>query len=155
MKSLLISFVSGIVFALGLGISGMTQPAKVVGFLDFTSNWDPSLAFVMMGAIAVHAILYWLIRHRPSPVFTSTFSVPTRRDIDLRLLGGAALFGVGWGIGGFCPGPALTSLASGSATVVVFVTAMIAGMALYKVVEDLQLRQVSATKVSERVVVDV
>jgi uncharacterized protein len=154
-RSLLISFVAGVVFALGLGLGGMTQPAKVIGFLDFTGNWDPSLAFVMMGAIAVYAILYRLIRHRPSPVFTSVFSVPRQKDIDLRLLGGAALFGFGWGIGGFCPGPALTSLASGSVIVVIFVAAMIAGMALYKVVEDLRLRQADATPVSERVVVDV
>ena len=140
MTSLLVSFLSGLVFALGLGISGMTQPAKVIGFLDFTGNWDPSLAFVMVGAIMVHALLYRLIRRRSSPLFAPTFAIPTRTDIDLRLVGGATLFGIGWGIGGFCPGPALTSLASGHSTVLIFVAAMITGMYLYKLTERLQAR---------------
>jgi uncharacterized membrane protein YedE/YeeE len=92
----------------------------------------------MIGAIAVHALLYRLIRRRPSPLFAPVFAVPTRTDIDPRLLGGAALFGIGWGLGGFCPGPAVTSLMSGHVSVVVFVAAMIGGMYLYKVVEGLQ-----------------
>jgi uncharacterized membrane protein YedE/YeeE len=142
MKPLLVSFASGLLFALGLGISGMTQPAKVIGFLDFTGKWDPSLACVMIGATMVHAILYRLIRHRSSPVFTSTFTVPTRRDIDLRLVGGAALFGIGWGIGGFCPGPALTSLPSGHLPVLIFVAAMIVGMYLYTFVESPRMHRV-------------
>jgi uncharacterized protein len=141
MNTLLASFVSGLVFALGLGMGGMTQPAKVTAFLDFAGNWDPSLACVMIGAILVHTVLYRLIRHRPSPLFVATFSVPTRTDIDPRLIGGAALFGTGWGLGGFCPGPAVTSLASGHASVVIFVVAMVTGMYLYKLTEDLWLRQ--------------
>jgi hypothetical protein len=141
MNSLLAAFASGFIFALGLAIGGMTQPAKVTGFLDFFGNWDPSLACVMIGAILVHAILYRVIRHRSAPLFTAAFSVPTRKDIDLRLLGGASLFGVGWGLGGFCPGPAVTSLASGKSPVVIFVAAMITGMYLYKLVERLQTRQ--------------
>lgn len=145
MRVLLTSFVLGVVFAVGLGISGMTQPAKVIGFLDFTGNWDPSLALVMVGAIAVHSAFYVLIRKRPSPLFSSTFSLPTRADTDLRLVGGAAIFGLGWGIAGFCPGPALTSLASGNLLVVIFVVAMIAGMYLYKLAESLRLRQTDAT----------
>jgi hypothetical protein len=139
MNSLLAAFVSGLLFAVGLGISGMTQPAKVTAFLDFTGNWDPSLACVMIGAITVHAVLYRVIRRRSSPLFASAFSVPTRQDIDLRLVGGAALFGVGWGLGGFCPGPAVTSLASGHASVVLFAAAMIAGMYLYKLLENSRL----------------
>lgn len=135
MSSVLTSFVSGIVFAVGLGIGGMTQPAKVIGFLDFAGNWDPSLAFVMIGAIAVHSILYRVIRNRPSPLFSQAFSLPTRADIDLRLVGGATIFGLGWGIAGFCPGPALTSLASGNLSPVIFTVAMIAGMVLYKFVD--------------------
>ena len=141
MNSMLISFVSGVVFAVGLGIGGMTQPAKVIGFLDFAGNWDPSLAFVMIGAIAVHSILYRVIRKRPSPLFSQVFSLPTRTDIDLRLVGGAMIFGLGWSIAGFCPGPALTSLASGNLSLVIFTVAMIAGMLLYKFVDVLWLRQ--------------
>jgi uncharacterized protein len=135
MNSRVAAFISGMIFALGLGISGMTQPAKVIAFLDITENWDPSLAFVMVGAILVHAVLYRLIRRRTTPLFASTFTVPTRTDIDARLVGGAALFGVGWGLGRFCPGPAVTSLASGNTAVVIFVIAMLAGMYLFKLVE--------------------
>lgn len=141
MKSLLASFVSGLVFAVGLGISGMTQPAKVVGFLDFAGNWDPSLACVMIGAILVYAVLYRLIRKRPSPLFVPTFSAPTQTDIEPRLVGGAAIFGLGWGLGGFCPGPALTSLAAGNSLIVIFVAAMIVGMYFYKLVEGTRPRQ--------------
>ena len=141
MKSALTSFVSGIVFALGLGIGGMTQPGKVIGFLDFAGNWDPSLAFVMIGAIGVHAFLYRMIRKRPSPTFSSTFSVPTRTEMDMPLFAGAAIFGTGWGIAGFCPGPALTSLASGNSSPVIFSMAMIAGMLLYGFIETLRVRQ--------------
>src|SRR6266508_4619266 len=119
MKSPFTAFVSGLVFAIGLAISGMTQPAKVTAFLDFTGNWDPSLACVIAGAIMVHAVLYRAIRRRPTPLFAPTFSVPTRTDIDPRLVGGAAIFGIGWGLGGFCPGPAVTSLGSGQASVVI------------------------------------
>ncbi len=134
MRSMLTSFVSGVVFAVGLGIGGMTEPAKVIGFLDFAGNWDPSLAFVMIGAIAVHAFWYRVIRNRPSPLFSPAFSLPTRTDIDLRLVGGAVIFGLGWGLAGFCPGPALTSLASGNFSPVIFSAGMIAGMLLYEFV---------------------
>ncbi len=130
MKSLLLSFASGIVFALGLGISGMTRPVKVIGFLDFAGHWDPSLAFVMIGAISVYFVAYRWIRKRPVPLLAEKFSIPQRKDIDPALVIGAAVFGAGWGLGGFCPGPALTSLASGAAPVVVFVGAMVAGMYL-------------------------
>lgn len=148
MRSMLTSFVSGVVFALGLGIGGMTQPAKVIGFLDFVGNWDPSLAFVMIGAIAVHAFLYRVIRKRPSPTFSSTFSVPTRTDIDLSLVGGAVIFGFGWGLAGFCPGPALTSLASGNLSPLAFSVAMIVGMFLYRFFEAHRLRRAHVTKPS-------
>jgi len=135
MKSALAAFVAGLVFAVGLAISGMTQPGKVTAFLDFFGNWDPSLALVMMGAIAVHATLYRLIRQRSTPLFTATFSVSTRSELDPRLIGGAVLFGTGWGLAGFCPGPAVTSLASGHTSVITFVAAMLAGMFLYKLVD--------------------
>lgn len=129
MKSLL-SFISGIVFALGLGISGMTRPVKVIGFLDFTGHWDPSLAFVMIGAITIYFVAYRLIRTRSAPVLMGKFSISQRTDIDRNLVVGAAVFGAGWGLSGFCPGPALTSLAAGAAPVVIFVAAMAAGMYL-------------------------
>ena len=131
MKVALTSFVSGVVFALGLGISGMTRPIKVIGFLDFFGNWDASLAFVMLGAIGVYFVAYRLSRTMRSPILAPGFSTPTRTDLDPRLIVGAALFGAGWGLSGFCPGPAITSLASGAAPVVVFVASMAAGIYLH------------------------
>ncbi len=131
MKTALTSFISGLVFALGLGISGMTRPIKVIGFLDFFGNWDASLAFVMIGAIGVYFIAYRLSRNMAAPILGPVFSVPNRTDLDSRLIAGAALFGAGWGLGGFCPGPAITALASGAAPVAVFVASMTAGIYLY------------------------
>ena len=137
MKSLLVSFGSGIVFALGLGISGMTRPIKVIGFLDFAGNWDPSLAFVMIGAIIVYFIAYRLSQGRCMPLFAEKFSIPERKDIDGSLIAGAAIFGAGWGLGGFCPGPAITALASGAIPVFVFVVAMVGGIYLHNVLTGL------------------
>jgi uncharacterized membrane protein YedE/YeeE len=131
MSGVAVAFLSGLIFAVGLVIGGMTQPAKVVGFLDFTGHWDPSLAMVMFGAIVVYAPLSLLARHRP-PVFAPAHSRPSRTDIDWRLITGAALFGIGWGIGGFCPGPAVVALGAGHRQVLVFTLAMAAGMYLYK-----------------------
>jgi uncharacterized protein len=131
MKALLTSFVSGLVFAIGLGISGMTRPIKVIGFLDFFGTWDASLAFVMLGAIAVYFVAYRVVAKMPSPVLAPKFALPTRSDLDAKLILGAAIFGAGWGLGGFCPGPALTSLASGTRPVFIFVIAMGLGMYLH------------------------
>ncbi|MGA6972114.1 MAG: DUF6691 family protein [Candidatus Binatus sp.] len=131
MKVALTSFISGVVFALGLGISGMTRPIKVIGFLDFFGNWDASLAFVMLGAIGVYFVAYRLSRTMRSPILAPGFSIPTSTVLDTRLIIGAALFGAGWGLSGFCPGPAITSLASGAAPVVVFVASMVAGIYLH------------------------
>jgi uncharacterized membrane protein YedE/YeeE len=131
MKPLVVSFLAGLVFALGVGVAGMTQPTKVVGFLDVTGRWDPSLAFVMVGAIGVAGAVFRLTRSHAAPLFAPRFIVPTRGDVDLRLIGGAALFGIGWGLGGLCPGPALTALASGAPSTLIFVVAMLAGMALH------------------------
>ena len=128
MRSIVSSFASGLLFALGLGIGGMTQPAKVLGFLDVFGTWDPSLAFVMAGAVTTHAILRTLGMRRSAPVFAGGFSLPTLTAIDGRLLAGAVLFGVGWGIAGFCPGPAIVASGAGAKTAVVFAAAMIAGM---------------------------
>lgn len=127
-----IAFAGGLLFALGLGVSGMTQPTKVIGFLDVFGAWDPTLAFVMMGAMLVYTVMYRLTVARGTPLLGGVLSLPTRRDIDARLVVGATLFGVGWGLGGFCPGPALTSLASGTRATLFFVLAMTAGMFLYK-----------------------
>ena len=131
MKALLTSFASGLVFALGLGISGMTRPIKVIGFLDFFGAWDASLAFVMAGAIAVYFVAYRIRATMPAPLLAPKFAIPTRNDLDVKLILGAAVFGAGWGLGGFCPGPALTSLASGAMPVFVFVVAMGLGMYLH------------------------
>lgn len=124
------AFLAGALFALGLGIGGMTQPARVIGFLDVAGRWDPSLAFVMAGAVLTYGALFRVIRRRARPLLTPVFSIPTRRDIDGRLVIGAALFGIGWGLAGYCPGPGIVSLAAGTTPVLVFVTAMLAGMAI-------------------------
>jgi len=147
MKELLTSFVSGVVFALGLGISGMTRPVKVIGFLDFFGAWDASLAFVMLGAIAVYSVAYRWSRTMPSPFLASDFTLPKRSDLDTKLILGSMLFGAGWGLGGFCPGPALTSLASGALPVFIFVAAMCAGMYLHSWVSS------SGAKTSDWVIV--
>jgi uncharacterized membrane protein YedE/YeeE len=131
MKALLTSFASGIVFALGLGISGMTRPVKVIGFLDFAGDWDPTLAVVMISALCVYFVAYRWSRKMPSPLLSAKFAIPTRNDLDTRLILGAAIFGAGWGLGGFCPGPAITSVASGAGSVIVFVAAMAAGIYLH------------------------
>ena len=124
----LTAFIAGLLFAAGLGLGGMTQPAKVFGFLDIAGSWDPSLAFVMLGAIAVHATAVRRILRRPAPLFAVRFALPTRRDIDARLVVGAALFGAGWGLVGYCPGPAVAALGGGVPAAAVFVPAMVAGM---------------------------
>ncbi len=140
-KQNLVSFIVGLLFALGLTVSGMTQPQKVIGFLNPWS-WDPSLLFVMIGAIAVHAFSYPLIRRRASPLLDTKWHVPTRQDITTRLVLGSALFGIGWGLGGYCPGPGLTSLFSGDLRSIVFVTSMLVGMLLFKMMEPhLNLRE--------------
>lgn len=147
MKAALASFGSGALFGVGLIVAGMTKPEKVVGFLDFTGSWDPSLMFVMGGAVMVHFVLFRVIRRLPSPVFDTKFHIPTRRDLDARLLLGAALFGIGWGLGGFCPGPGLVSLASGSLAPLVFVLAMTAGMLVQRTWDSIRLRKnVGATE---------
>lgn len=126
----LAAFFSGLVFAIGLAIGGMTDPLKVVSFLDVTGDWDPSLAFVMGGAIVLYAPVYHYVTKRTRPLLHHTFHLPTREDIDFRLVAGGILFGVGWGLGGFCPGPAVVSAASLRGDVLTFVAAMSGGMAL-------------------------
>lgn len=127
------AFVAGLVFAVGLGLSGMTQPSKVIGFLNVSGDWDPSLAFVMGGAIAVHLTVNRFVQKRGRPLLADIFHLPTRQDVDAKLVLGAVLFGVGWGLGGFCPGPALVSAAAGQASALVFVAAMTVGMLIQHV----------------------
>ncbi len=135
MKNGLAALVVGFVFAIGLGLSGMTQPQKVIGFLDLFGTWDPSLIFVMVGAIAVHFLTYKLIRKRNSPLLSTQWHVPTKKEITPALVMGSFIFGVGWALGGFCPGPAVTSLASFDIKVLQFVMSMLVGMFLFKQVD--------------------
>ena len=135
-----VSFIVGFLFAVGLALSGMTEPQKVISFLN-PWDWDPSLLFVMIGAIAVHLISYPLVRRRASPLLDTKWHVPTRKDVTTRLLLGSALFGIGWGLAGYCPGPAFTSLATADIRSVLFVIAMILGMLLFRKTEPyLKLR---------------
>lgn len=136
MKNALAALAVGFIFALGLGLSGMTQPQKVIGFLDLFGNWDPSLIFVMAGAIAVHFVTYKIIRKRKSPLLSMDWQVPTKKEITPALLGGSFLFGVGWALGGFCPGPAVTSLASFDKTPFIFVISMLLGMLIFRFVDQ-------------------
>jgi uncharacterized membrane protein YedE/YeeE len=125
-----VAAVSAVLFGVGLVLSGMTQPAKVIGFLDVSGAWDPSLLFVMVGAIGVHAIAWRFIKRAPQPVLGGTFQVPTNKAIDARLVVGAGLFGIGWGLSGICPGPGLVALANNSGAVLTFVGAMLTGIAI-------------------------
>jgi uncharacterized membrane protein YedE/YeeE len=131
-KQGLVAFTSGLLFAAGLAISGMTLPTKVVGFLDVGGNWDPSLAFVMLGAIAVNAVGWVVARRRAAAATGPAIPSTASPKLDGALLGGAALFGIGWGISGFCPGPGLESVFVGNRAALVFVPAMLAGMGLYR-----------------------
>ena len=132
MPALVASFVCGLIFSAGLLISGMTEPGKVLGFLDIFGAWDATLAFVMAGAVAVASIGFVLARRSASPAFAAKHLWPERRDIDAPLVAGAVLFGIGWGLVGLCPGPALVNLAGLTFPVVVFVAAMILGMLGYE-----------------------
>jgi uncharacterized protein len=133
------SFAVGLVFGLGLLVSRMADPAKVLGFLDLAGDWDPSLALVMAGAIAVGAIGFALARRRPKALLGGPMRLPVARQIDRRLIVGSALFGMGWGLAGFCPGPALTAVGMGEPKALLFVLAMLAGMGIYEYLERRRL----------------
>jgi len=134
------AFVAGLLFAIGLCLSGMTNPAKVIGFLDVFGRWDPSLAFVMIGAVTTHALLYRLATRREAPFFASRFALPTKTSIDVPLVLGSALFGAGWGLAGYCTGPAVASLVSGSSPTLIFAGAMTIGLALYGMLDRSESR---------------
>jgi uncharacterized protein len=139
-KAPILAFGAGVLFSAGLAVSQMTQASKVVGFLDVTGAWDPSLAFVMVGAIGVHLVLQRLIRRRGAPMLAGRFHLPTRRDISGRLVVGSALFGAGWGVAGFCPGPALTAVGAGLWEALLFVPGMVGGMVLFAAYEKWRAR---------------
>jgi hypothetical protein len=130
-KRLVVAYVCGLLFAVGLGISGMTHPSKVLAFLDFTGDWDPSLALVMGSGVLVNLVFFRMATRRGAPLLAPSFSLPSKTAVDASLLGGAALFGVGWGLGGFCPGPAIVSVVTGTTPVVAFVAAMLASMGVF------------------------
>lgn len=136
MRRILPPLASGTLFGAGLAISGMTDPARVRGFLDVFGNWDPTLVFVMGGAVMVMALAWRIQRGMRRPLFGEKFSLPDRSDLDGRLIGGAVLFGIGWGVAGLCPGPAVASLALSPGSVLPFVGAMLAGMLLQKLVHE-------------------
>lgn len=152
MARMLVALFSGTLFGLGLAISGMINPAKVIGFLDVAGDWDPTLAFVMGGALLITIPAFRLILKRPYPVLADSFWIPTLSSLDGRLLGGAALFGVGWGLSGFCPGPAVAALAPAFATglvpVFAFVVAMLAGMAFYRLLFERPVRGIGEARAS-------
>jgi len=124
----LAAFFGGALFAVGLLLAGMTRPERVIGFLDLGGAWDPTLAFVMAGAIAIHVLGLRVVLRRAAPMYAPRFELPTRKDVDPRLFLGAGLFGIGWGLAGYCPGPALVSLGAGGETALVFAGAATVGM---------------------------
>jgi uncharacterized membrane protein YedE/YeeE len=132
--AIVLQFAIGLIFGLGLVVSGMSDPAKVLNFLDVagirSGTWDPSLAFVMAGAIAVTFVGFDRVLRRPRPLFGERFHLPTKQELDIRIISGPAIFGVGWGLAGFCPGPAFTALGFGTSAAVIFVAAMMVGMLL-------------------------
>ncbi|MDP9602144.1 UNVERIFIED_ORG: putative membrane protein YedE/YeeE [Variovorax paradoxus] len=143
MPLVIASLLSGLVFGLGLIVSGMANPAKVLGFLDLAGPWDPSLAFVMGGAVGVSAVAFMFARRRKLSLLGAPVALPTARRLDRRLIGGSLLFGIGWGIAGFCPGPGLVSLGTGEFKAVVFVGAMLLGMGLFELLERRRARRLA------------
>jgi len=129
----LVALVCGVVFGAGLAVAGMTNPAKVLAFLDVAGAWDATLAFVMGGALAASAVGFAIARRRARPWLAESFAIPARREIDAPLVGGAALFGIGWGLVGLCPGPAIAALARGSPHALLFLAALLAGVLAHRV----------------------
>jgi uncharacterized membrane protein YedE/YeeE len=143
---LIVIYLIGVIFGTGIVVSGMANPAKVINFFDVAGTWDPSLIFVMGGALVVTAIGYRLVFGRTRPIFEGKFMVPTARNLDARLIGGSAVFGVGWGIAGFCPGGALPALGTGRIDVAAFVAAMLAGIFAAKYLQSLSRPKAQAAQ---------
>lgn len=139
------TYLIGLIFGVGISISGMANPAKVLNFFDVAGTWDPSLAFVMGGALIVTFIGYRYVLWRPAPIFSGGFQLPSRRDLDLPLIAGSAVFGVGWGISGFCPGGALPALGTGQSEVLIFVAALLGGILAAKLLQAAIANQVQAS----------
>ncbi len=139
------AFVAGLVFGLGLIVAGMANPAKILGFLDIAGKWDPSLAFVMAGAIAVGLVAFALARRRTTSALGLSMQLPTARTVDVRLVGGSLLFGIGWGLAGFCPGPAIVALGAGYVKAGVFVVAMLLGMGVFELIERRRMQAEART----------
>ncbi|MGB7250182.1 MAG: DUF6691 family protein [Phormidesmis sp.] len=131
MKKNILALIAGIIFGLGLGLSQMIDRQRVLGFLDLAGTWDPTLLFVLGGAVAVTAIAFRFVLRQPKPLFAGQFYLPTRKDVDWQLVTGAAIFGVGWSISGYCPGPGITALVLGSWNPVLFLLSMVAGMIVF------------------------
>jgi uncharacterized membrane protein YedE/YeeE len=134
---LLISFFTGLLFSIGLSVSGMVNPDKVIGFLDITGDWDPALMFVMAGGVILNFILFKFILRRKNPIYMDEFTMPTSTDVDWRLVTGSAIFGIGWGLAGVCPGPGIANLFLLQTEMIAFVGAMIGGMLIFKMVNPL------------------
>lgn len=140
MRPLAFALIAGALFGAGLAVSGMADPQRVRGFLDLFGSWDPTLAFVMGGALIPMAIAWRVQKRMPSPMAAERFALPTVRDLDPRLIGGAALFGIGWGIAGLCPGPAIADLAIAPVPAAIFVVAMLGGMTLHRLLPAVRAR---------------
>lgn len=141
---LVVLYLIGVIFGLGISFGGMANPAKVVNFFDIAGTWDPSLALVMGGALVTTFVGYRVILRRPAPLWDGVFHLPTRRDIDLRLIGGSAVFGVGWGITGYCPGGVLPAVGTGKGSVLLFVAAMLGGIVLARLLMGAKLAHMPA-----------
>lgn len=137
MKQVLPGLIVGLLFGAGLALSDMINPARVLAFLDVAGSWDPTLAFVMAGALVPSAIAYWLVRRMHRPLLEDEFRIPQNRTVEPKLLAGAAIFGIGWGLVGFCPGPAIAALGFGVWQPWLFVAAMLAGMLAYRIYETM------------------
>lgn len=141
---IVVNYLIGLVFGIGISISGMANPAKVLNFFDVAGSWDPSLAFVMGGALITTMIGYRYVLKRPVPVLDEKFQIPTRRDLDLPLVAGSAVFGIGWGIAGFCPGGAIPAIGTGRMEVILFMAALLAGILTAKSLQHRQAKKAAA-----------
>lgn len=145
-RQFILALLAGAMFGAGLAVSGMADPQRVRGFLDLFGSWDPTLAFVMAGALIPMAVAWRFQKRMVAPLMAPTFSLPTRRDIDAPLIGGAALFGVGWGVAGLCPGPAVADLAIAPGPAIIFTVAMLGGMGLHRLLDQVGRSSPSRTK---------
>lgn len=137
MKKVFSAGIAGLIFGFGLTVSGMLDPMRVIGFLDITGGaWDPTLVFVLAGAVGVTAIGYGLVTKRAAPIYDAQFALPPTKEVDARLLGGAAMFGVGWGLVGYCPGPAIASIGFAGTSAAIFCLAMVGGMLLHRMIPE-------------------